>query len=99
MARERALRAVSDDEKPVKPQRQKTVTEAAKGGSTRELLAATRDRIAIAVEDPNTPARDLAALSKRLMDTAREIEAIDARSQESDSSVEVTDGEFDAEAI
>lgn len=99
MVTKSALRAVSDDEKPPVPTQPKSVTEASKGGSIRELLVATRDRIAIAVEDTNTPARDLAALSKRLMDTAREIEAIDARSQESDSSVEVTDGEFDAEAI
>ena len=93
------LRAVGVDEKPPVPAQPKTVTEASKGGSIRELLVATRDRIAIAVEDERTPARDLAALSKRLMDTAREIEAIDARSQESDSSAEVNDGEFDAEAI
>lgn len=93
------LRAVGVDEKPPVSAQPKTVTEASKGGSIRELLVATRDRIAIAVEDERTPARDLAALSKRLMDTAREIEAIDARSQESDSSAEVNDGEFDAEAI
>lgn len=99
MAVKRTLRSVSPDEKPAAPTRPKTVTEAAKGGSTRELLAATRDRIAVAVEDPTTPARDLAALSKRLMDTVREIEAIDARTQEAGSDAEVSDGEFDAEAI
>ena len=99
MAVKRGLRAVSADEKPPTPAKQKTVTEAAKGGSTRELLAATRDRIAVAVEDPNTPARDLAALSKRLMETVREIEAIDAREQEAGTDAEVEDGEFDAAAI
>ena len=98
MVARRSLRAVSADEKPL-PQKAKTVTEAAKGGSARELLVATRDRIAVAVEDPNTPARDLAALTKRLMETVRDIEAIDARSQEAGSSAEVSDGEFDAEAI
>jgi hypothetical protein len=98
LATKRVLRAVTADEKApsVKP---KTVTEAAKGGSTRELLAATRDRIAIAVEDPNTPARDLAALSKRLMETVREIEAIDARTEEAESHAEVSDGKFEASAI
>ena len=99
MAARRSLRAVSADEKPPVPVKPKTVTEAAKGGSTRDLLVATRDRIAVAVEDPQTPARDLAALSKRLMDTVREIEAIDARAQEAGSDAEVSDGEFDAEAI
>jgi hypothetical protein len=78
----------------------KTVTEAARFGTTRELLVATRDRIAEAVEAPNTAARDLAALTKRLMETQREIEAIDARDrQEADENVEVSDGEFDASAV
>jgi hypothetical protein len=99
MATKRTLRAVSAGEKPPIPAKPKTVTEAAKGGSTRELLAATRDRIAVAVEDPNTPARDLAALSKRLMETVREIEAIDARTEEAESHAEVSDGKFNAEAI
>lgn len=99
MVAKRGLRSVSADEKPPAPTKPKTVTEAAKGGSTRELLAATRDRIAVAVEDPNTPARDLAALSKRLMETVREIEAIDARTEESESHAHVEDGKFEASAI
>ena len=72
------LRAVKADEKApaTKP---KTITEAADGGTTRELLVAMRARIAKAVEDPNTPARDLAALTKRLVEVVRDIEAIDAR--------------------
>jgi hypothetical protein len=90
---------VKAGEKPPVPVKPKTVTEAAKSGTTRELLSATRDRIAVAVEDPNTPARDLAALSKRLMETVREIEAIDARTEESESDVEVEDGKFDASAV
>jgi hypothetical protein len=90
------LRAVGVDERVVP----KSVTEAAKFGTTRELLVATRDRIAEAVEAPNTAARDLAALTKRLMETQREIEAIDARnSQEAAQDVEVSDGEFDASAV
>jgi hypothetical protein len=75
------------------------VTQAAATGDPRKLLVSTRDRIAIAVEDPNTPARDLAALTKRLMETVREIEAIDAREEEAGSHAEVGDGEFDAAAI
>jgi len=99
MVVKRGLRSVAAGEKPTPPARPKTVTEAAKGGTTRELLSATRDRIAVAVEDPNTPARDLAALSKRLMETVREIEAIDARTEESASHANVQDGKFEAEAI
>ena len=78
----------------------RSVAEAAKNGTTRELLEATRDRIAEAVEDEKTPARDLAALTKRLMETVREIEAIDAReAQEADNGAEVPNGKFDPEAI
>jgi hypothetical protein len=99
MVAKRSLRAVSADEKPPARRKPKSVTEAAKGGTTRELLCATRDRIAVAVEDPNTPARDLAALSKRLMETVREIEAIDARTEEAESHAEVSDGKFEAAAI
>ena len=57
----------------------KTITEAAKLGNAREVLVALRSRVARAVEDELTPPRDLAALSKRLMDIVREIEAIDER--------------------
>ena len=99
MVVKRGLRAVAEDEKPPVKAKPKSVTEAAKSGTTRELLSATRDRIAVAVEDPNTPARDLAALSKRLMETVREIEAIDARTEESESHANVEDGKFDAAAI
>jgi hypothetical protein len=95
-----ALRAVGKDEKPAAPQHSKTVTEAAATGTARELLVAMRDRIAETVENPNTPARDLAALTKRLMETVRDIEAIDAREhQEAGRSADVTDERFDAEAI
>ena len=70
-------------------------------GAQRELLEAMRDRIAIAVEDVTTPARDLAALTKRLADVAREIEALEARELEEvgESARTATDGSFDASAI
>ena len=83
-----------------KPKARKTVTQAAKTGTTRELLEATRDRIAEAVENPNTPARDLAALTKRLFETVREIEVIDQReAHDADHKPPVEDGEFDASAV
>lgn len=93
------LRAVGPDEMaPSGPP--KTITEAADKGTTRELLVAMRTRIAMAVENQNTPARDLAALSKRLIEVVRDIEALDARDeQESASREQVTDGRFDAAAI
>ncbi len=78
----------------------KSVTEAAAGGTTRELLVAMRARIAEAVEDRNTPARELAALTKRLVEVVRDIEAIDARDeQEAGRSEPVSDEAFDASAI
>lgn len=60
----------------------KTVTQAAATGTQRELLVAMRARVAEAVENDDTPARDLASLTKRLLEIAREIEAIDAREAE-----------------
>ena len=96
MVTKRGLRAVAEDEKPPVA---KSVTEAAKSGTTRELLSAMRGRIAEAVEDPNTPARDLAALTKRLVEVVRDIEAIDARTEEAVSHAQVEDGKFDAAAV
>lgn len=98
--RKPSLRAVAADE--VAPDvRAKTVTEAAATGSTRDLLVTMRDRVAKDVENANTPARDLAALTKRLMEIVRDIEAIDARSeQEADEdAAEVEDGDFNAASV
>ena len=99
-ARKAPLRAVSADEKaaPAKPL---TIAEAAKGGSTRDVLIASRDRIARALDDPNIAARDLASNSKRLMEIIRDIEAIDAREAEevADSARRATDQPFNASAI
>lgn len=92
------LRAVGADEVP-EPTVQKSVTAAAAAGSRRELLVSVRDRVAIAVEDASTPARDLAALTRRLMEIARDIEAIDVKESGESQSAEVTDEDFDAEAI
>jgi ribosome-binding protein aMBF1 (putative translation factor) len=94
------LRAVAPGEK-APPSKPKSITEAADSGTTRELLVAMRARIAKAVEDANTPARDLAALTKRLVEVVRDIEAIDARSEQdgADSGNQVEDGHFDASAV
>lgn len=99
----RRLRAVADDEKPPprprKPRPPKTVSQAAETGTTRELLVAMRTRIATAVENQNTPARDLAALTKRLVEVVRDIEAIDARAAQEGTRGSVPDEAFDASAI
>jgi hypothetical protein len=77
-----ALRVVGKDEKS-QVRKPKTVAQAAKAGTQRELLVAMRDRIAEAVSTDCQP-RDLAALTKRLQDIAHDIEVIDAR-EDSDS--------------
>lgn len=99
-SRRTPLRAVSPGEK-ASPKAPKSVSEAAANGSTRELLVAMRARIAKAVEDPNTPARDLAALTKRLVEVVRDIEAIDARElqEATERGGEVGDAVFDASTI
>ena len=51
---------------------------AADGGIRRELLVALRTRIAADIDAPNTPPRDIAALSRRLLEIAKDLEALDA---------------------
>lgn len=97
----RKLRAVADGEAVAPEVKHKTVTQAADAGSHRELLVAMRDRVAKAVEDPNTPARDLAALTRRLLEIAREIEAIDSRDGGDDigEAAGTPDADFRPEAL
>src|SRR6476659_7297058 len=79
------LRAVAPDEKPeaaLTPRAVKTLTQAAAGGDQKDLLIALRERVAKAVEDPNCPPRDLAALSRRLQEIGRDIDAIEARERQ-----------------
>lgn len=91
-----ALRAVAEDEKAPP----KTVTKAASEGTHRELLVAMRDRIAQTVESADCPPRDLASLSRRLMEIAKDIELIDvADEREAAKGAAATDGKFDAAAI
>jgi hypothetical protein len=101
-ARKSPLRAVGADEKPpAKRKTAKTVTQAADSGDRRELLVAMRTRLAKAVQDVNTPARDLAALSRRLLEVANEIEAIDLAAGEDEvgKAAGTPDDEWDASAI
>lgn len=71
----RKLRAVPD--KPVQPSAVPVTVKAAAAGSYRELLVALRDNIAGQI-DEGIQARDLASLSRRLLEISKEIEAIDA---------------------
>ena len=89
MAARKQLRAVAPTERAPK-RAPKTVTQAAANGTQRELLVALRDRVAKDVENPNTAARDLAALTRRLMEISRDIEALDAREADADGAGAVT---------
>ncbi len=90
------LRAVAPDEGPAP---KKSVAQAAKTGSQKSLLVAMRDRIAETVSDPKCPPRDLASLTKRLQDIARDIAALDAIEAEASQSNGPVDDTFDASAI
>ena len=92
MAARKALRAVEPDEK-AEPKRPSTILEAAESGSRLDELKAMRRRIARAMDDPNTLARDLAALSRRQIEIGRDIEAIVVAEDEDHSVVVNADDE------
>ena len=94
-----ALRAVKEGEKPT-PKPPQTVTEAAESGDTLALLVAMRSRIAKAVTAPDCPPRDLAALTRRLADIAKQIEQIKAAAaQEAKEQASAPDEDWSAEAL
>lgn len=84
------VRVVAPDERREVP---KSILEAAEQGSRLEELRAMRRRLAVALDDPNTPARDLAALSRRQLEIGREIEAIVVAEDEDHSVVVNADDE------
>ena len=90
------LRAVGPDEKPP---RVLSAVEAAEADDRLAELRAMRRRIATALDDANTPARDLAALSRRQIEIGRDIEALLLRESEVAGGGVVSDEEFDAQAI
>lgn len=77
-----------------------TILEAAAAGDRRAELQAMRVRIAAAMDDPHTAARDLSSLARRQMDLAREIAALDEEEQEARREREVTpDADWDPDEI
>lgn len=91
------LRAVGPDDAPL---RRKSVQEAAEGGDRCELLVAMRDRIAKTISATDCPPRDLAALTRRLQEIAKEIDQITLASIGDGSVVADTDDEpFDAASV
>jgi hypothetical protein len=61
-----------------------TVKSAAESGDRRALLTALRSRLAADIDNPNTPPRDLAALSRRLLEIARDLEMLAAAEKADD---------------
>ncbi|MGV8064561.1 hypothetical protein PJP13_24160 [Mycobacterium kansasii] len=98
MARKPGLRAVQPDESPPKAA-PKTVAAAAASGNHRELLVAMRERVAKAVSHPDCPPRDLAALTRRLQEIAKEIDVLDERAEQEPADQDADDDSYDASAI
>ncbi len=95
-----ALRAVKPGERRPRRGRPKTVAGAARSGDRRELLEALRDRISRTIDDPNCPARDLAALSRRLQELDKELAALtEAEAEEAREHGAAEDEAWDAEAL
>lgn len=94
------LHSVPSDPAPRK-RRKLSVAQAADTGSHRALLVAMRERIAQAVSNPECPPRDLASLTRRLQDIAKEIEALDLRAKEegADAADVIANEEWDPEAL
>ena len=92
----RKLRVVTPADQPERL----SVSEGAATGDHRKLLVAMRERIARTVSNPDCPPRDLAALTRRLQDIAKEIEQIDLRAKEEGSDADgVADEAWDPEAL
>lgn len=70
-----SLRAVKPGEKAPRP-KPLTILEAVVAGDRLAELVATHRRIATAVQNEDTPARDLASLTRRQLEISKEIETL-----------------------
>lgn len=92
------LRAVKPGEKP--PKKPLTILEAIKSGDRMAELEATHLRIGKAVQNEDTPARDLASLTRRQMEISKELEALRRQvAEESTDAADTEDEAFDSQAI
>lgn len=92
------LRAVEPGEKPAK--KITSVLEAADEGSRIDELVQMRRVIARAIDNENTSARDLAALTRRQIEISKEIEALKRqRAEEATDAADTADEAFNAQAI
>ena len=77
-----------------------TVRAAAESGDERAELVRMRNRVAGAIDDPETLPRDLAALTRRMQELAKDLKALDAREGEAGAGGKpAPDESFDQSAI
>ena len=83
MSAARKLRAVKDGETaPKAPAAPASVLDATEHGDNRDVMVMLRRRLAASIDDPATPARDLAALTRRLLEVDKTIREIDLAREE-----------------
>ena len=80
MARVR-LHAVEDSGTPER-RAITSITQAVAEGTDRDVLMLTRARLARAMDSEATPARDLAALSRRMLEVDKQLRALDEQRRE-----------------
>lgn len=89
------MRAVPAGE-PAKPRpRKQSVDSAAASGDHLALLVSMRDRIAKAVSSPDCPPRDLASLTRRLQDIAKDIATITRQAEQEGKGGDADGGDED----
>lgn len=78
-----------------------SLIEAAEAGDGHAILVALKMRLARTIQDPQTPPRDLASLTRRLIEINRDLEALDAADAEDEiaRALEAEDEEFDPETV
>lgn len=92
------LRAVEPGESA--PPAFKSIEDAAERGSRLDELVQMRRRLARALDDPNTLARDLASLSRRQLEISKEIEVLRKQeAEDAEDSAVGPDEEWSAEAV
>lgn len=100
MAAKKPLRVATDADTPTPPM---SISEASERGSELDQLIALRRVIAKTLDAETTMARDLASLSKRLIEVTQSIEQLKSLESEQARDSEVRDGNistvWDAEAL
>lgn len=94
-----SLRVVSEADEPRRKSAPSTVAQAVKDGSSKDVLMTLRARIAQTIDDPGTPPRDLAALSRRLVDIDKELRSMDVAEREEEVQGGEAAGDEEWEAV